>query len=83
MSKEKTRKSVCRYCGLTHIGNTLNSACNYNEVKLNDQLVEALKEAVEDVEDLRKFANNNGAEIDNETCGYGREALKDAGEGKK
>lgn len=38
-------------------------------------LLEALIQAVEEIEDLRKYANNHGAMIDNERCDYARAAI--------
>lgn len=38
----------------------------------------ALKDAVEEVEYLLRWANNNGGSFDSETCEYGRSALSRA-----
>lgn len=42
------------------------------------ELLEALEQAVEEIECLRGFANNHGAMIDDEKCDYGRAAIAKA-----
>jgi hypothetical protein len=39
------------------------------------ELLAALKEAVEEVEDLRNYANNHGGMFDDKLCDYGRAAI--------
>ncbi len=42
---------------------------------VNATLLEALIQAAEEIEDLRKYANNHGGMIDNERCDYARAAI--------
>jgi hypothetical protein len=42
------------------------------------ELLEALEKAVEEIEDLRKYANNHGGMIDDERCDYARAAIAKA-----
>lgn len=41
-------------------------------------LLAALKDAADEVEDLRKYANNHGGMIDDERCDYARAAIAKA-----
>lgn len=59
--------------------NEANAAHIVKCVNLHDELVEALKVAVEEIKDLRHFAGNNGAMIDEDSFIKWIEALKKAG----
>jgi hypothetical protein len=45
------------------------------------EMLEALEQAVEEIEDLRRYANSHGGMIDDERCDYGREAIRKARSG--
>lgn len=54
------------------------SEANARLIAAAPDLLEALRDAADEIEHLRKYANNNGAMIDDERCDYARAAIAKA-----
>ena len=64
---------------ITHRSNNTDPAeANARLIAAAPELLEALEKAVEEIEDLRKYANNHGGMLDDERCDYARAAIAKA-----